>query len=517
MQKILGYLMLVFLFSHCATVAKHNKKLEKPLAVKQLKEDIRFVQKKIDKLHPNKTLYIQEEALKNSFDSLVEVMNKPLKPNELYMALAPVVAQVKQGHMSMSLRLPKTNKKEQKRLSQLGMGPLSQIPMVFWNQNFYLQKNLTQDSTLIIGSKVEKINGISLKDLYQKYLPTFSSDGFNQTYFPYKFMRSFAGLYQLEMGLKDTLRVEFSHQDSIYHKKIIRKPKVASQKIVKVVDTLQVKPSKSELKALKKKQKLFLYNKANGTYQYDYKILGKDSSVALLKISSFSSGKYPKIYKHVFKDLQEKSIQHLIIDLRGNTGGLLNNVHALYRYLSTEPVKMINKPTVTSKNSLSTPYFNTAPWYTYPIAVPAYPFFYGFQHLKTKKEGDNYTYSLASNQYKKPYAEAFKGRVYVIVDGGSFSASSLLSARIQADQRGLIFGEETGGAFNSTVAGFMNKYKLPNSRLPFRLGIMNIESVKQSETFGRGVIPDVPITLSLEDKLNKQEVFLEKVLKFINN
>lgn len=517
-------LLIVLLLTNCVSVSNYNKKLEKPLTPKQLKKDVRFVQKKINRLHPKSDLFLSKEDLKQSFDSLVQNLASPIKVNELYFALAPTIAKVKQGHMSLGLRLPKTHKKDQKRWSKMGMGPLSQIPMVFWKNGLYLRKNLTNDSTLIVGSRVLKINELHLDSLYQKYTKTFSTDGYNTTYYPYKFVRNFNSIYQLEIGLKDTLQVTFSYGDSTYIKTIIRKEKEVAT--TKKIDTVSAKAKeksvvkqvdRKQLKLIKKQKRLFHYNKKTNQYTYNYKLIGKDSNIAYLRIKSFSTGKYKNIYKHVFSDIEGKNIEHLVLDLRGNLGGLLNNIHGLYSYLSTEPVKMIDTPVVTSKTSMVTPYFNTIPQYTYPLAAPIYPFFYSYQTLHTKKQNQEYTYSLASSKDKKPLNPIFKGKLYVIVDGSSFSAASLLAGRIQADGRGLIFGEETGGAHNSTVAGFMNKYQLPNSKLPFRLGIMHLVSAHPRGEFGRGVLPDVAVDYQLQELLENIDIPLNKVLIEIEN
>jgi C-terminal processing protease CtpA/Prc len=45
---------------------------------------------------------------------------------------------------------------------------------------------------------------------------------------------------------------------------------------------------------------------------------------------------------------------------------------------------------------------------------------------------------------------AFKGKIYVMINGGSFSASSLISSNLKL-KRVTFVGEETGGAFNGTV------------------------------------------------------------------
>jgi C-terminal processing protease CtpA/Prc len=72
-----------------------------------------------------------------------------------------------------------------------------------------------------------------------------------------------------------------------------------------------------------------------------------------------------------------------------------------------------------------------------------------------KKENGNY---YSSNSQSKPRAinkNAFKGKVYVMINRGSFSASSVISSNLKGSKRATFVGEETGGAYNGTVAGIM--------------------------------------------------------------
>jgi hypothetical protein len=58
-------------------------------------------------------------------------------------------------------------------------------------------------------------------------------------------------------------------------------------------------------------------------------------------------------------------------------------------------------------------------------------------------------------------------------------------------------GEETGGAFNGTVAGFMPVVELPHSELKI-IGLMMMAPHHKT---GRGIFPDKEIIPTLEDRL----------------
>ena len=74
------------------------------------------------------------------------------------------------------------------------------------------------------------------------------------------------------------------------------------------------------------------------------------------------------------------------------------------------------------------------------------PFYYTIGYLKVRKEGEKYLYSTRFSKQKPPKPNNFKGKVYVLINGGSFSASSIISSNLKSTKRAIFVGEETGGA-----------------------------------------------------------------------
>ena len=89
------------LLTSCVSVKKHNAKHEILIAPEKLKQDVDFSYKKLQKLHPNLYWYISKKSLDYKFDSLKATINRPLKPNEFYRKLAPVISQIKEGHLRL--------------------------------------------------------------------------------------------------------------------------------------------------------------------------------------------------------------------------------------------------------------------------------------------------------------------------------------------------------------------------------------------------------------------------------
>ena len=105
--------------------------------------------------------------------------------------------------------------------------------------------------------------------------------------------------------------------------------------------------------------------------------------------------------------------------------------------------------------------------------------------------------------------------MYVLINGNSFSASSLISTHLKATKRAVFVGEETGGAYNGTVAGIYKIYELPNSKLKIRMGLMHVDTPYKQTPDGYGVKPDVVVTPSLEDLILKKDTELQWILNDI--
>ena len=103
----------------------------------------------------------------------------------------------------------------------------------------------------------------------------------------------------------------------------------------------------------------------------------------------------------------------------------------------------------------------------------------------------------------------------MLINGASFSASSILSTNLHANKRAIFVGEETGGAYNGTVAGLFKFIELPNSKVVMNIGLAQIETPYEMDPDGYGIKPDVEILPTIEDRIHKIDPELDWVLEDI--
>lgn len=511
MKKIIVLLITVLFFAECSSVKKHNAHINDLISEKDLKEDTDYIYKKMQKLHPRLYWYISKKDLDYKFDSLKKTINKPMTSYEFYKKITPIICEVREGHVFVYPYGKIVTKKETVALKKKGDGPLSQFEFEAYNHKLYVTKNKSYDKSIAVGSEVVSVNGEKPSDLFKEYYKLFASDGFNTTFKDNKLGTAFPTFYTYKNGIKDSIKYDFLFNNEL--KSVTIKRQIVDSTEIK---KKKIKLSRKEKKAIELKKEVYGYDPAFKKYMRNLSFKEKDSSIAVLKINGFRLGDYKKFYKESFKKIEEYKAKTLIIDLRNNGGGRLFEISNLYSYLADSEFHFVDKSEAVSRTSLLGGDFYTAG----PVALkifkyiftPIYfPIIYFSGHKN--KEG-RYEYAIGSKK-QKVNKTPFKGKVYVLINGGSFSASSIISSNLKGSKRAFFVGEETGGAYNGTVAGSMPSVKLPHSKIKVKMGLLSCVPHYKTEVEGRGIFPDKEIRPTLEDRINSTDPEMEWILSDI--
>lgn len=515
LDKKISLLLLILFFAQCGSIQKNNTQLQQLIPANQLREDVDFTYKKLQKLQPKLDYYISKEQLDYQFDSLKTTINTALTPLEFYKKISPLVAAVKQGHSYVLPPQKEYSKRETKAITKKGVGPFSQFDFTFFENKLYVVKNKSHNKSIQPGTEVLSVNGIKPQELINEYNQYYSSDGYNTTFKKEIASKRFVTYFTIENGIKDSLNYVFKANDSIKNSTIERfKKDSLAPKTKKKPQKITV-ADKNKLKTLKKKKRINGFDKTSKTFIRELNFTTKDSSVAYLKISGFKEeGRFRKFYKDCFAELQKRNTQTLIIDLRNNGGGRLNEIIRLYSYLADSTFVFLQKSEVISRGSLfEGAYFNKG---AFPVKIAKSilaPLVYSYLLLTVHKDKDGKNYFDTETKPHPVDKNAFGGKLYVLINGGSFSASSILSSNLKGSQRATFVGTETGGDYNGTVAGFMPIVQLPHSKLKVRIGVMNFAPFYQTPVKGHGIFPEQTITPSLQDRIQGKDPELDWVLK----
>jgi C-terminal processing protease CtpA/Prc len=522
---LLPFILLIVLFS-CKSVKKHNAQITKLHSVDDLHRDIDKLYQQLKRHHPKLYQYTSKAKLDFKFDSLKTSINTPIDSRTFYKKTAPVVSYVKQGHVSIGSVGKWFTKKERKQLKNKKF-EFYDLDFDYLEGKLWVRDYRGKDSTLV-GNEIVSINEESALKLVESYKTRFSSDGYNRTLYDRYVSKGFSVFYYRDKGYVDSLKVTFKSNDSLFTKIFKRIDK--KQKKDKHADTTSVekikpkKLTKEEKKTRKlakrkrkKDHKKYGYLGKRNQYTRNFSFIGKDSSVAHMKLRSFTNGNYKKFYKESFSKIDSAQTKHFVLDLRDNGGGRISEIDYLYSYLTDKDYQFITESEVTSRTPLIKSFMtNTTSNSLKVTGALLYPIVAAHNLLKTRKRNKKLYYKFNKHtKIKAPNELNYKGKIYVLINGNSFSASSLLSTHLKSNKRATFVGEETGGAFNGTVAGIYKTYQLPTSKIKVRMGLMQIEAHQKQSPDGYGIKPDVKMVPTVEDRKMNRDAELEWVLKDI--
>ncbi|WP_111306962.1 S41 family peptidase [Confluentibacter sediminis] len=523
MKKAILFVSVLLVLTSCKSVKHYNEQITNLHSVNDLRSDVDKLYRQFQKHHPRLYQYTSKEVLDVKFDSLKKSITQPINSKDFYKKLAPVVRYIRQGHISVGSANKRYTKKENKELKKK---PFEFYDLAFdYLQNKLWVKNTKGKDSSMIGWEVVKIEDDSISTLIKSYKKNFSSDGYNTTLYDKFVGKYFSNFYFKDKGFKDSLQMSFKNKDSIFTKTFKRLLKEENKKKEDATKSVEkpIKLTKAEKKAsrLASKQKR-KYNRRHGyiaetkNYTRNFHFMEADSTVAYMNIRSFTNGKYKTFYKDSFKELNDAKTKYLILDLRDNGGGRISEIDYLYSYLTHTNYKFLEDSEVNSRTPfLTAAMSNTTPNGLKVLACILSPIIIVQNLLKTKKKDGKLYYSFKYIKIRKPKPNHFTGDMYVLINGNSFSASSLISTHLKATKRAVFVGEETGGAYNGTVAGIYKIYELPNSKLKIRMGLMHVDTPYKQTPDGYGVKPDVVVTPSLEDLILKKDTELQWILNDI--
>ena len=518
MKNILFFILGIFIVS-CHSVEKYNAHLEKKIPVELLKQDVDYAYRQLLRYHPDLDWFITKDSLRNSFNALKNSINRPMTSKEFYFDLQAVIVQIRQAHTFVDFPSRKYTKEEIKERKNT-IGPFSQFRTNYSENGLYVVPSKADDIGLPIGVSIIEVDGYPVKDFYQKYRKLETSDGFNETFIDRMMNKSFSTFFTYEHGIKDSLRLAFDKNDSLFVKTVYRKKQEepqAKERQDESKDSVQLTRKQRKEKELK--NFYFGYDKINKQFAIELAYPTQDSTIAKLKIRSFVKGYPKKAYAEVFEKLKQTNVEHLILDLRDNGGGYLLDSGELFSYLSDSAIAFTHKAHITQKMSLAKNYhkmFSDSRKYTLmPLwLVPSVATIF---QTKKDQNGD-YQYAISSSKPKKVKENNYRGALYVLQNGGSFSATSILISMLDQYTNAVFIGEESGGNYNGTIAGFMAPFTLPNSQLELKIALMTISpNLKNQHPQGRGNFPDFPVETTIEDVLLSRDPVLDEALRLINS
>jgi hypothetical protein len=450
--------------------------------IRQLKSDFALFRQALQEAHPGLYRYTTKPEFDSIFIQTLQKIDHDMTQQQFFRLLLPAVNQIKCGHTKLH--------PEENWTSKFFFNTEKVFPwrLHFDEQRAFVVGNYTNSiHDLPIGAELFSINGKPVSELIPEMLPSLFSDGNNSTFKYLEMDHFFSAIYANLFDGPDTFTVVY-HENSKLNK--MKVPSVTHSVIIQFENQLENFRAK----------------------QPPYILEIKSPDTAILTISSFwmesDDIKFKKFLNNSFRLLQERKIKNLIIDLRNNEGGVDKRGALLMSYLTDQKFRYYDRLELTNRKKFSFSKYAHLPGY------------YGIVRLLVSKGKDGkYTWRFSKNlKVQKPQKNNFNGKVYVLINGASFSVTAEFASVAHYLKRATFIGEETGGGYYGNNSGTFVVVTLPNSRL--NIGIPLMAYYLQVEGYAypdRGMIPDFEIKPSASDIISGKDVRLDFTLKYIES
>lgn len=436
----------------------------------QIQLDLKVFKESLETFHPELYRYQSQSDFSESFEKLSQKFQQPISQREFYQAMLPVISQVKDGHLKWIVR-----------------GQDQYYP--FFEQDLFpLRLHIEEETVRVLHSfgqenvptllKVISIDGKPIQEIISILSDNLTfGDGWSQGGYFFQLNRYFSALYSNQFGVSKTYSVELETEG---RRQILNLKGVSKAEIEKAFPV------------------------TSGPFSFEIR---PQEQVGIMKIHRFFTFKgepdFNRFLKESFQELQDQSVQKLILDLRGNEGGNEKFGIELYRYLALKPFRYYSKVSTQPNQNLE---FEVHTSRIFRIA-----------NSFSKCDQGDCDFRFAPNRLFKPTQNAFQGELIVLVDGQTFSVSTEFSARVKAGQRGRFLGTETAGSAAHNSSGFFSIVTLPNSKIDLgipRLGFHMADLPSGLDT-NRGILPDEKITPSPQEVLDGYDPVLKRALELL--
>lgn len=435
---------------------------EKMLTVEEILEDLEFMKT----VYMANNLSMREQELVDEFtekhSSLVSSITEPMSVNDFYIEVSKLAALTDDGHARVSF----TNNSRV-------------IPVKFkWIEDSLVVSKTIRIDNLSKGDKVLSIGGVKIDEIVKKVGEITPSE--NDYGLKMSVAMSVSNEYILDyLGVIDDnnqVALEIQKLDGnvvSYTFDFIEMPGKRNGQPKGQTPKQDEKQTKEQgIKRNKTNSKNKLPDELNPNLNPNAprpavmkpstittRILA-ESDTGILKIGNCSYDKAAEqAFNDFFKEVKEKQIDTIVIDLRDNMGGKMDIIVELLKYIDVDEVQLW-------KNDLA---------------------------------------DDATKVIEHPTDFTYDGEIYVATNNSTLSAALMLTATLKYNDLATTIGEPTGQS--TLFYGQAGSAMLKNSGIS--IGTTRVKVYLQNEDLPNTMVPDIKLPLSIEDFANNNDPLLE--------
>jgi hypothetical protein len=442
------------------------------LSPEQAAQDVRVLRRALLELHPGRTKYQSEDDWKRQLARFETRGNAARTPAEMLLAVAEFTASLRCGHTW-------PNHFNQKgALRRLLMESADKLPFTLaLVEGRWLVLN-SADAAVAKGDEVLAINGLAAADIVAQLWPYLRADGASD-----EKRRRQLGHDRLDASPLDLLWPLISPPAGGRWAVTLRRAggpatvSVAATTLAARAEQLTARGAVAR----------------NDTWS-----LRIEARQAVMRLPTFAffDGRFDwKAWlQQAFTDLQAKSVEQLVIDIRDLEGGddriglqLLGHLlERPWRFTSDQAVTVYERVPYILARHLETwnyDFFDRTGQVERLTAGPQQ----GLYVVKARQRGER---SVV------PVAPAFRGKVFLLVSGENSSAGFQLAWMVQQSRAATLVGQPTGGNLRGLNAGELAFLTLPHSGVVVDIPLL--AHLYAADTPDRSVQPDIVVRRSFE-------------------
>lgn len=463
-------------------IAQENHRLNR----KEMEADLDRLASAMLEIHPGLSYYESSQGIPTLIEEVRQSLPQQATPIEFLYHIAPIIDATKCGHTGFNIK----TKKKTLGLFQKDIPGLFPLQLKVVEGFTFVKKNLSTD-TLGITDKMQllTINGVAIDEVLLLLSNiNLGSDGNNRLGEINFITKYFMLAYHMFFGPQEGFVLELRN--------------LVNNELTKVSV-----PS-GTLKSLRKRR-IERYP-ALGLAPIQLRRIEGMPKSALLDVNTFTNNRidlfqlgYARKMKKIFKHIEQEEIEYLIMDLRNNPGGVIENVVRLMKYTYDEPFVIANDV------SLNRNFFKSEVGFFKKM---------GLRFRRKDRQAQKILLKgFSDKRYKPKKRNRFDGMMIVLIDEGSFSAACTYALQAKFRNRAVLIGEEAGGSFHIVSAGDSFNCKLKNADISVRIPLMlfeyNVAQDLQSNL--KGVIPNIIKHQKIADFMNGKDTQLEAAVELI--
>jgi hypothetical protein len=480
---------LVLLLTACATSKKTFDPAHK-FSPQQMMQDFDLYRQILEERHPSLYWYTSRSDLEQVWGETRQALRDSMTEAEFRKHLVKATAAIQCGHTTVIASKKYTKYTERQKVRSLF--PLS---VKIWDDTVVvIQNRSSRESRLKRGTLIDSLDGIPVSALLDTMYQYISADG-NNLVAQNQLLSlgtNFGSLYITLFGWKEAFRLSYRNEFGTPESVLVRP--LTFRRDTQAEDKKSKRKSETpKSRAEKLQQQRSLKTDIAGRY-------------AVMELNSFSSKlQLKKFFRRSFRTLKNKHINNLILDLRLNGGGRVSHSNRLTRYITEKPFKVADSLYAISRRSAYSSCIKNDFW----IRI--------FLNLVTRRRSDgHFHFAYYENHFFKPLKKNhFRGQVFILSGGQSFSASTLVMTALRSQENVVIAGEQSGGAAYGNSAWLIPDVTLPLTGVRFRLPLFRLVVDKNLPHDGTGVVPERFAGPTIEAIKEGRDYKMDAVMKWI--